>query len=114
MSFKITGKIKSIGEIQSFDSGAKKIQFVVETSDQYNNIYAIDMFKSGEHVKHVENFSKYHKVGDECNVEINVNTNEFKNKYYTSLSAWKIEKVDKVNSQPVAEKFIDEDDDLPF
>lgn len=114
MSFTITGKIKSIGEIQSFDSGAKKIQFVVETTEQYNNIYALDMFKSGEHVKHVENFAKYQKVGDPCRVEWNVNTNEYQGKNYTSLSAWKFEKLGEVKGT-TPETFVAEDDDsLPF
>ena len=93
MSFTTTGKITGIQDIQLFDSGAKKITFQVQTNEQYNNLYAFELFKTGEHVKHVENFTQYNKVGDTVTVEFNVNTNEYKGKFYTSLPAWKIDKI---------------------
>ncbi len=113
MSYTVKGKITKIGDIQSFDSGAKKLQFVVETSEQYNNVYAFELFKGADHVQHVENFTKYNKVGDSVSVEFNVQTNEYNEKYYTNLTCWKCEKVDGANSAPT-ETADEGDQDLPF
>lgn len=93
MSYTVKGTIKHIGDIQAFDSGAKKLQFVVETTEQYNNKYAFELFKGAEHVKFVENFTQFNKVGDVVEVEFNVNCHEYQGKYYTNLSCWKCDKV---------------------
>jgi len=113
MSFTIEGKIKSIGEVKNFDNGAKAIEYQVETSDQYNNLYSFDMYKGAEHIEHVDNFVKYNKVGDEVSVEFNVRTNEYNGRFYTSLSPWRIDKLDQ--AQPVKDSIVTDDtDDLPF
>ena len=39
MNYKTKGKIKSISEVQTFDSGAKKLSFQLVTDAQYNNLY---------------------------------------------------------------------------
>ena len=107
---KITGKITKVLETVSGTSKAgkewKKLSFVVTTTEEYNNLYCFDVF--GE--EKVENFEKYNKVGDEVDVEFNVKTNEWKDKYFTSLDAWKIFKTDATSAaqaEPVK-------DDLPF
>lgn len=117
MSYKIKGTITHIGDIQTFDSGSKKIQFVIDSGEQYNNLYAFDLFKGADHVKFVENFTQFNKVGDVVEVEFNVNCHEYQGKYYTNLSCWKCEKVGGNNSPTEAETetFVAEgDDDLPF
>ena len=113
MSFKIEGKILSIGEVKEFENGAKAISYQVQTSEQYNNLYSFEMYKVSEHVEHLDNFVKYNKVGDPVRVEFNVRTNEYKGKFYTSLSPWKVEKLGQVE-QP-SESLVEEvEDDLPF
>ena len=64
----------------------------------------------------VENLNKYNKEGDTVTVEFNVNTNEWKGKYFTSLSAWRIDKADKDAVEQVAEAMDAEvvEDGLPF
>jgi len=113
MSFTIKGKIKSIGEVKNFDNGAKAIEYQVETSDQYNNLYSFDMYKGPEHVEHVDNFAKYNKVGDSVRVEFNVRTSEYNGRFFTSLSPWRVDKLDQ--AQPVQDSIVTDDtDDLPF
>lgn len=112
MSFTIKGKILSIGEIKNFDNGAKAIDYQVETSEQYNNLYSFEMYKGAEHVEHIDNFIKYNKVGDQVSVEFNVRTNEYNGRFFTSLSPWKVEKLGKVETP--AEIQQEADDDLPF
>ena len=46
MNFTVKGTIISIGDIQIFESGAKKLTLVIDTKEQYNNEYALDYFKS--------------------------------------------------------------------
>ena len=94
-----------------------KQSFTLETTEQYNNLYCFELF--GE--EKVENFNKYNKVGQEVKVDFNVQTNEWKGKYYTSLQAWKVFKADGVEAFTVedAKKQVDRiaepaDNDLPF
>jgi len=115
MSYTTEGKIISIGEVKNFDNGAKAVDYQVKTNEQYNNLYSFDMYKSADNVQHIDNFIKYNKVGDNVRVEWNVRTNEYKGKFITSLSSWKIEKLGIGENQ--TEKSILEEavvDDLPF
>jgi hypothetical protein len=87
----IIGIITQILEIQTGDkkdgSGQwEKQSFIVDTGTQYNNIYCFEVFGDQK----VDNFKKFNKVGQEVTVEFNVNTNEYKEKFYTTLNAWKI------------------------
>ena len=49
--------------------------------------------------------------GDNVKVIFNVGCNEWKGKYFTSLSAWRIEKAD---IQEPAKVDVEEEEDLPF
>lgn len=114
MNFTVKGTIISIGDIQIFDSGAKKLTLVIDTKEQYNNEYALDYFKSGEYVKYVDEFAKYNKIGDQVEVEFNVNSKKYNGKYYTNLSLWKITKIAAGNPAPQNQSNVEEDGDLPF
>lgn len=113
MSFTIKGKITSIGEVRALENGAKVIDFRVETSEQYANLYSFDMYKAADRAEHVDNFIKYNKVGDNVRVEWNVRTNDYNGRFFTSLSPWRVDKIDQ--AQPVQDSIVTDDtDDLPF
>lgn len=113
MSFTIKGKILSIGEVKNFDNGAKAIDYQVETNEQYNNLYSFEMYKGAEHVQHIDNFIKYNKVGDNVRVEWNVRTSEYNGRFFSSLTPWRVDKIDQ--AQPVQDSIVTDDtDDLPF
>lgn len=99
MSLEVTGKIKKFLEVQTGETKTggtwSKQQFIVETETEYNNLYCFEVFGDEK----VANLTKYQKAGDIVTVEFNVSTNEYKDKYYTSLSAWKISKA-QTNNQP--------------
>jgi len=114
MNFTVKGTIISIGDVQTFDSGAKKLTLVIDTKEQYNNLYSFDYFKGGEYVKYVDEFAKYNKIGDQVEVEFNVNSKEYNNKYYTNLSLWKITKIEAGNPAPQNQSNVEDDGDLPF
>ena len=125
MSLEVTGKLIKFLEVESGESKSgttwSKQQFVVQTESQYNNLYCFEVFGNEK----VENLTKYQKEGDNVTVEFNVNTNEYKGKYYTSLSAWKISKANangiqsphvpqENNNFPPAPAMSDDDGSLPF
>ena len=123
----ITGSIKTILPIESGiakSSGKewKKQSFIVANNDGYEGkeqIFCFEVF--GE--EKVTNLSKFQKEGDNVKVSFNIGTNEWKGKYFTSLSAWRVEKLeenaDQEQEQPSFQpqaSAIDngETDDLPF
>ena len=117
MSYKVKGSITTISDIEDAGKG-KKLSFRIDTKEQYNNIVEFELFKGADYVEHLDNFVKYNKVGDEVEVEFNLKTFNWKpesdNKIFTSLSAWRVEKMagepqqEAVTNEPV------EDLDLPF
>ena len=108
---KVTGKITKIMEVQKGTSKAgkewQKLTFVLETDEDYNNVYPLEVFG----VEKVENFVKFNKVGQHVDVDFNVTANEWQGKYFTSLSAWKIFKAQEMEE---AEPAPQESGDLPF
>ena len=112
-------KILDIQKGQTKDGNEwQKQSYILDSKAEYNNIYCFEVF--GE--EKVQNLTKYNKVGDEVEVEFNVNTNEYQGKYYTTLSSWKITKTAKNSvSNPqafetIAPENVNEEanDDLPF
>jgi hypothetical protein len=86
---KITGKLDRVFETQSGTTKAgkewKKLLFNVVTDDEWNNLYHFELF--GE--EKVNSFNS--KVGDFITVNFNVQTQEYKDRFYTNLQAWKID-----------------------
>jgi len=115
MSFKVKGKIKAIGETMSFDSGAKKLSFQLDSGEQYNNIYSFDLFKNADNLQHLDKWLEFNKVGNSVEVEFNIDCREYQGKYYTNLSMWRCENAAK-EEEPTAVQMGDdsEGDDLPF
>ncbi len=91
MSNQLSGTIKLIGEKQTFDSGFQKVEFVLTTNDEK---YPQDVKFEITQDK-VDDFIKYNKVGKAVDVSFNVRGNEYKGKYYVSLTAWKVFKADE-------------------
>ena len=123
MGLNVTGKITTVLEKQSgttkTGSDWETQTFILDNNEKYNNIFAFDLFGSEK----IQNFEKYNKIGQIVNVEFNINCREYKGRYYTSLSAWKISKAEASTGAPdlldspfpttndVKEEY---HDDLPF
>tara|TARA_R110000823_G_scaffold122328_1_gene247712 strand:+ start:196 stop:561 length:366 start_codon:yes stop_codon:yes gene_type:complete len=117
---KITGKITKVLELQTGTSKAgkdwQKLNFIVETEAEYNNVYCFELFGDDK----IESFNKWNKVGSKVTIGFNVNCNEYKGKYYTSLSAWNIfnefkDAPTEAEKDSVEDKSVDnQSDDLPF
>lgn len=108
---KLTGTIKLVGELQTFDSGFVKREFVITTKDQYPQDVKFELVK-----EKATDFEKYNKVGNEVEVSFNVRGNEYNGKYYVSLQAWKVFKADGTTqpTEKVTTPQEEEPQDLPF
>lgn len=126
MSLEITGTIEKVLTLESGQtktgSDWQKQNFIVTNNEGYNDqkqIFCFEIF--GE--EKVGNFNKYNKVGDVVKVDFNISTNEWKDKYFTSLQAWKVFKAETAPATPQAnnQEFKPapalaevDDDDMPF
>lgn len=86
MTVEIKGKIKLIGELQTFDSGFTKLQIVVSEDSQYPNDIPVDFLK--DKTDYLQNFN----IGDNVVVNANIKGSEYNGKYYVGLTAWTIKK----------------------
>ena len=120
MSYKVKGVIKKITDRSGTTNEGKqykKVEFVVSNNDGWEGkeqIFAFDIFGDEK----VESFNTYNREGKEVEVSFNIRTNEYKEKYYTSLSAWRVDSVNsdatpqqQTSSVPNTEE---EAEDLPF
>lgn len=84
----IKGKVKEIFETQTYSSGFAKREFVITTNEQYSQDVKFEVLK--EKCDLLNKFSK----GNNLEVSFNVRGNEYQGKYYVSLQAWQINKLD--------------------
>ena len=115
MAYTVTGTITKILDLETGQTKAgaewKKIQFVIDNNEQYNNTYCFEIFGEDK----LNNFQKYNKEGQIVKVDFNVSCSEYKGKYYTRLSAWKVfaEAQPSTTASPKLESVSDEED-FPF
>ena len=117
MEFKISGKLKLLFEAQSWDSGFSKREFVITTQEQYPQDVKFECIK--DKISMLDGLNP----GDELTVSFNVRGNEYNDRYFVNLQAWKIESNATAENtppspappdnelEPLGE---DESDDLPF
>ena len=124
----LTGTIKKISDLQTFNSGFQKKEMVLLTEEQYPQPINIEFLS--EKVDLLNQF----KLGDKVKVFINIRGREWTNpqgevKYFNSITAWRMEKdassdfneptqaAPSHTAAPAENKNVfaeDEDDDLPF
>jgi len=107
----VTGKIKVIGNVETFGTDFTKRNLVVTTNEKYPQDLNL------EFVKDKCSLLDSYKVGDEVKVGINLRGREWINpegvsKYFNSIVGWRIDK--EVIDQGVTEPASSEPSDLPF
>ena len=119
MEYKVKGTLSKIlaGEAGTTKAGKdwKKITFTLINNDGYEGremLYSFEIFGTEK----VDNFIKYNKEGSAVEVMFNIQVNEWKGKYYTSLQAWKVMAGERVEQaaqtpQPIEDE---ESEILPF
>lgn len=91
MDLIIIGTVKQVQALQGGVSTAgkewKKQDFVITTQEQYAKDVCIQAFnKTTEYVDNLQ-------IGDNVQVSFNIESKEYQGKYYTQVTAWKIEKI---------------------
>ncbi len=123
----VKGKIKLIGETQTFGSnGFRKREVVVTTEEQYPQHIMI------EFVQDKTDLLNTYQVGQQVKVSINLRGREWTNpqgevKYFNSIQGWRIEALQQEAAtdnmppvppmdafEPAGELNKDDHDDLPF
>ena len=121
----LNGTVKKIGETQTFASGFQKRELVLLTEEQYPQPIQIDFLS--DKIDLLNNVSE----GESVKVGINIRGREWTNpqgkvKYFNSISAWRLEKVNieapqgnftEKPKEKAENPFAEEEDDqdsLPF
>jgi len=120
----VIGKVKLIGEVQTFGAnGFQKRDVVVTTDDQYPQQINVEF-----HQDKTDLLNNY-KVGQDVKISINLRGREWINpqgeaKYFNSIVGWRIEnlsqgggaptKTPPPNMTPADDFNSEEPDDLPF
>ncbi len=121
----VQGKIKMIGETQTFGSnGFRKRELVVTTEEQYPQHILV------EFVQDKSELLNNYQVGQAVKVNINLRGREWVNpqgetKYFNSIQGWRIEALQQEDSgmppvapaeafEPATNLNEDDHDDLPF
>lgn len=121
----VIGKIKIIGDVQTFGSnGFRKRELILTTDEQYPQMLSIEFIQ--DKVDLLNSF----QVGQDVKVSINLRGREWINpqgeaKYFNSIQGWRLESLTQSppaqENLPPVEQFEttddfseDEPDDLPF
>ena len=120
----VIGKVKLIGDVQTFGTGGfKKRELVVTTDEQYPQMIMI------EFVQDKTDLLNNYKIGQDVKVSINLRGREWINpegvaKYFNAIQGWRIENLSSQaapSNLPPVDKFEpasnvsdEEPDDLPF
>jgi len=120
----VIGKVKLIGDVQTFGTGGfKKRELVVTTDEQYPQMIMI------EFVQDKTDLLNSYKVGQDVKVSINLRGREWINpegvaKYFNAIQGWRIENLSSQaspsnlppvdNFEPASNVSDEEPDDLPF
>ncbi len=85
--YEIEGKIHLINDVQTFNSGFTKREFVVEVEDG-----KFPQQIKFEAVKDKTSLTDGLQVGDPVKVFFDIRGNEYNGRYFVNLNAWKLEK----------------------
>ena len=83
----LSGTIKLINDVQTFDSGFRKRDFVITTKEQYPQDVLFQFVQD-----RCEILNDYN-VGDEVTVFFDIRGREYNGRHFVNLQAWKMEKV---------------------
>lgn len=93
MSYELAGQIKEVFEVQTFNSGFTKREFVV-TNQEGKFPQDIKFELTKDRCSLIDEY----KAGDQVNVHFDIRGNEYKGRYYVNLQAWKLDRADQGGS----------------
>ena len=113
-SLSIKGTLIKKNDVENIENkeGKKWIKqnFLLQTPADYNNQICFQLFGE-EKIKLLDN----HSIGDLIEVFFNISSREYNNRYYHNIDAWRINKIDHVQSENNESKSNeDNSENLPF
>ena len=107
-------EIIKIGELKTFDSGFKIVEFVIKTEGEYPQEVQFQCTSDK-----ADNLIQYNKVGNKVDISFNLRGRAWTNpqgetKYFNSLDAWKVFKAEGTTTESAEVVVEDESLDLPF
>ena len=110
MSYEITGKLHKVFDTEARgEKGFKTRDIVILTDEKYPQHIKLQLTQ--DRCDLIEPY----RPGDEITAFFNLQGNEWNEKYYTNLVAWRIKGGDTRDvPQPTAHQSSAEEDDLPF
>ena len=87
----ITGTFLKANNIEQISEGFEKRTFQIQTDDKFNPIKCFELMRTTR-TNTIESVDGFHE-GDKIVVDFNIYQREVKNRWYTSLSAWKVSHV---------------------
>lgn len=99
----LTGRVKEVFDRKVFQSGFSKREFVVTTDENYPQDIKFECVQ--DRCELLSDVS----VGDKVEVRFNLRGNEYKERYYVNLQAWRITKMteSEVDETPLSEDTTD-------
>lgn len=85
MSYEMTGTVKVVNDLMTFDSGFTKREFVVTTKDRYPQDVKF------ETVRDKTSLCDNLEEGQEVTVYFDIRGNEYKGRYFVNLNAWRVQ-----------------------
>ena len=109
-TYEMSGTIKKIMDEQSFPSGFSKREFVITSEDEYPQTIKFVLFKEKARLVDALN------VGERVKVSFAIKGNEYNERFYVDLNAFKIEQMDGDGSSVEYENVDNDvlDGDCPF
>jgi hypothetical protein len=110
--FKITGALKCKMGTMTFESGFKKREFVVTTEEEYPQDIKFSLIK--DKCDLIEEI----KENERLDVFFNIRGNEYQERFYVDLQAWKIQRLEGVSAEKPDDRTEQDkggdEEDLPF
>lgn len=103
MAYELTGKIKLIGDTQTFNKGFTKRELVVTTEEKYPQDVAIDAT-----MDKIERLNEF-KVGERVKVSFDIRGREYNGRHFVNLSLWKIQNAGQAGEGSGADEYEPED-----
>lgn len=85
MSYDMTGTVKEVMDLMTFDSGFTKREFVITTKDRYPQDVLFETIRDKTEI------CDSLEPGQEVTVSFDIRGNQGKNRYFVNLHAWRVQ-----------------------
>jgi len=99
MSYEMTGTVKVVMDLMTFDSGFTKREFVVTTRDKYPQDVKF------ETIRDKTSLCDGLEPGQEVTVYFDIRGNEYKDRYFVNLNAWRVQQAGGADTSAPAGDF---------